>query len=86
MSYANTKHTSIIAISVLICKPCWVNDCRSRVLLRNMGNNPTSFLGAVPTCKLLDLPEINGGALGTPALPSGLGGIPALPSPLLLGG
>jgi hypothetical protein len=67
-------------------QPGRVDDRRLRVPLRNTGDHPTSFLGAVPTYKLLDLPKINGGALGTPALPSGLGGIPALPSPLLLGG
>ena len=30
-----------------------------RVPLRNTGNHPTSFLGPIPTYKLLDLPKIN---------------------------
>ena len=57
-----------------ISQPGRVDDCRLNVPLCNTGDHPTSFLGAVPTYKLLDLPKINGGALGTPALPSGLGG------------
>ena len=81
MSSANIKH-----ISVSISQPGRVDDRRLHVSLCNTGDHPTSFLGAVPTYKLLDLPKINGGAPSTPASPSGLGGIPASPSPLPLRG
>ena len=51
MSWANTKHTFIVTISVSISQP-------GKVPLRNTGNHPTSFLSTVPTFESHDLPTI----------------------------